>query len=399
MNNKAIKWWMAFLLLGGILGCTDGRTEEEEQWSERMARSEMKRFPEPWMIEKAKKPYWGYTHGLVVKSMLEEWKHTGDTAYYNYARIYADSLIDADGKIKTMKYLSFNIDNVNAGKILFDFYAQTHDNRYKIAMDTLRKQMTEQPRTTEGGFWHKLRYPHQMWLDGIFMASPYLVQYGEVFGDSLVYPDVVNQITLIARKTYDPETGLYYHGWDESREQAWADDETGCSPNFWSRSIGWYAAALVDVLDYMPETVAGRDTILTLVKNLAPVLVKYQDGKSGVWYQVTDQGNRKGNYLESSASALFVYFLSKAINKGYIGEEYKPAVKKAFDGMIKEFIKQEEDGTYTITNCCAVAGLGGDKVYRDGSFEYYVSEPVIENDPKSVGSFILAAIEYEKMNK
>ena len=399
MNNKAIKWWMAFLLLGGILGCTDGRTEKEEQWSERMARSEMKRFPEPWMIEKAKKPYWGYTHGLVVKSMLEEWKHTGDTAYYNYARIYADSLIDADGKIKTMKYLSFNIDNVNAGKILFDFYAQTHDNRYKIAMDTLRKQMTEQPRTTEGGFWHKLRYPHQMWLDGIFMASPYLVQYGEVFGDSLVYPDVVNQITLIARKTYDPETGLYYHGWDESREQAWADDETGCSPNFWSRSIGWYAAALVDVLDYMPETVAGRDTILTLVKNLAPVLVKYQDGKSGVWYQVTDQGNRKGNYLESYASALFVYFLSKAINKGYIGEEYKPAVKKAFDGMIKEFIKQEEDGTYTITNCCAVAGLGGDKVYRDGSFEYYVSEPVIENDPKSVGSFILAAIEYEKMNK
>lgn len=399
MNNKAIKWWMAFLLLGGILGCTDGKTEKEEQWSERMARSEMKRFPEPWMIEKAKKPYWGYTHGLVVKSMLEEWKHTGDTAYYNYAKIYADSLIDVDGKIKTMKYLSFNIDNVNAGKILFDFYAQTHDNRYKIAMDTLRKQMTEQPRTTEGGFWHKLRYPHQMWLDGIFMASPYLVQYGEVFGDSLVYPDVVNQITLIARKTYDPETGLYYHGWDESREQAWADDETGCSPNFWSRSIGWYAAALVDVLDYMPEATAGRDTILTLVKNLAPVLVKYQDGKSGVWYQVMDQGNRKSNYLESSASALFVYFLSKAINKGYIGEEYKPAVEKAFDGMIKEFIKQEEDGTYTITNCCAVAGLGGDKVYRDGSFEYYVSEPVIENDPKSVGSFILAAIEYEKMNK
>lgn len=399
MNNKAIKWWMAFLLLGGVLGCTNGKTEKGEQWSERMARSEMKRFPEPWMIEKAKKPYWGYTHGLVVKSMLEEWKHTGDTAYYNYAKIYADSLIDADGKIKTMKYLSFNIDNVNAGKILFDFYAQTHDNRYKIAMDTLRKQMTEQPRTAEGGFWHKLRYPHQIWLDGIFMASPYLVQYGEVFGDSLVYPDVVNQITLIARKTYDPETGLYYHGWDESREQAWANKDTGCSSNFWSRSIGWYAAALVDVLDYMPETVAGRDTIQTLVKNLAPAIVKYQDKKSGVWYQVTDQGNRKGNYLESSASALFVYFLSKAINKGYIGEEYKPAVKKAFDGMIKEFIKQEEDGTYTITNCCAVAGLGGDKVYRDGSFEYYVSEPVIENDPKSVGSFILAAIEYEKMNK
>ncbi len=398
MKNCIIKWMGMVSLVGGLLSCTPGKQTKEELWSERMARSEMKRFPEPWMIEKAKKPFWGYTHGLVVKSMLEEWKHTGDTAYYDYAKIYADSLIDADGRIKTMKYLSFNIDNVNAGKILFDFYARTRDNRYKIAMDTLRKQMTEHPRTAEGGFWHKLRYPHQMWLDGIFMASPYLVQYGETFGDSLVYPDVVNQITLIARKTYDPESGLYYHGWDESREQAWADKETGCSPNFWSRSIGWYAAALVDVLDYMPEQTEGRDTVLTLIKNLAPALLKYQDEKSGVWYQVTDQGTREGNYPESSASSLFVYFLSKAINKGYIGEEYKPAMKKAFDGLIKEFIKQEEDGTYTITHCCAVAGLGGDKVYRDGSFEYYISEPVIENDPKSVGSFILAAIEYEKMN-
>lgn len=399
MKNCVIKLMGAMLLTGGLLSCTVNKQAEEERWSERMARSEIQRFPEPWMIEKAKKPRWGYTHGLVVKSMLEEWKHTGDTAYYKYAKIYADSLIDADGKIKTMKYLSFNIDNVNAGKILFDLYAETQDDRYKIAMDTLRKQMHEQPRTKEGGYWHKLIYTHQMWLDGIFMASPYLVQYGRTFGDSTVYADVVNQITLIARKTYDPVTGLYYHGWDESGEQAWANKETGCSPNFWSRSIGWYAAALVDVLDYMPEQTAGRDTILTIIDRLAASIVKYQDAKTGVWYQVTDQADREGNYTESSATALFVYFLSKAINKGYIGDTYKPAVTKAFDGMIKEFIKQEEDGSYTITNCCAVAGLGGQKVYRDGSFEYYISEPVIENDPKSVGSFILAAIEYEKMSK
>mgnify|MGYP000889526609 CR=1 FL=1 len=377
----------------------DSKLDSKLPWSVRMTESEMIRCPESWQLDFQPKLKWDYCHGLELGAMLDVYDAYGDEKIRDYAIAYADTMVHEDGTITAYKLTDYSLDRINSGKILFRIYEQTKNPKYKKALDLLYSQFEGQPRNADGGFWHKKIYPHQMWLDGIFMASPYLVQYGEVFGDSLVYPDVVNQITLIARKTYDPETGLYYHGWDESREQAWADDETGCSPNFWSRSIGWYAAALVDVLDYMPETVAGRDTILTLVKNLAPVLVKYQDGKSGVWYQVTDQGNRKGNYLESSASALFVYFLSKAINKGYIGEEYKPAVKKAFDGMIKEFIKQEEDGTYTITNCCAVAGLGGDKVYRDGSFEYYVSEPVIENDPKSVGSFILAAIEYEKMNK
>ena len=263
-------------------------------------------------------------------------------------------------------------------------------------MDTLRKQLTEQPRTSEGGFWHKLIYPHQMWLDGIFMASPYLAQYGKVFKDTTVNADIVNQITLIARKTYDPKTGLYYHGWDESKKQNWANKETGCSPNFWSRSIGWYAAAVVDVLDYMPAQFEGRDSIMTIINTLAEGIVKYQEPETGVWWQVTDQNNRKGNYLESSASSLFVYFLCKAVNKGYIPVEYKAAAEHGFNGLIKQFIKEEPDGSYTITNCCAVAGLGG-KGNRDGSFAYYIGEPVIENDPKSVGSFILAAIEYEKM--
>ncbi len=374
------------------------KKETAERWSERMARSEMKRFPEPWMIEKAKKPRWGYTHGLVVKSMLELWKHTDNDDYYDYARIYADSLIDADGKIKTMKYLSFNIDNINPGKILFDFYERSGDARYKVAMDTLRKQMSEQPRTSEGGFWHKQIYPHQMWLDGIFMASPYLAQYAAEFDEPALYADVVNQVTLIARKTYDPATGLFYHGWDESKSQLWADKETGCSPNFWSRSIGWYAAAVVDVLDYLPEDVAGRDSVFRIVRTLAEGIVKYQDTDTGVWRQVTDQGNRKGNYLESSASSLFVYFLCKAVNKGYLSDYYKECARTGFEGILKQFIKEEADGTYTLTHCCAVAGLGG-KNNRDGSFAYYISEPVIENDPKSVGSFILAAIEYERMNE
>lgn len=398
LNARNFRYITLLLLFIATAMSATTKKSDSARWSERMARSEMKRFAEPWMIENATKPRWGYTHGLVVKAMLETWKSSGDKAYYDYAKIYADSLIDARGKIK-MDYLSFNLDNVNPGKILFDFYAQTKDKRYKIAMDTLRKQLKEQPRTSEGGYWHKLKYTHQMWLDGLFMATPFLAQYGATFEDKAAFADVLNQISLINKKTYDPKTGLYYHGWDESKEQAWANKVTGCSPNFWSRSIGWYAASLVDVLDYLPKETKGREKVLAIVKNLAATLIEYQDPTSGVWYQVTDQGNRKGNYLESSASSMFVYFLSKSINKGYIAKSYTAPTTKAFNGLIKTFIKNEADGTITITNCCSVAGLGGDKVYRDGSFEYYIGEPVIENDPKSVGPFILASIQFEKLKR
>ena len=397
MNRISLK----LLTVCGItcfMACTTTQKPKTEKWSERMARSEMKRFPEPWMIEKASKPRWGYTHGLVVKSMLEEWKHTGDSTYYDYAKIYADSLIDNDGHIRTMKYLSFNIDNVNAGKILFDFYAQTGDERYKIAMDTLRKQMREQPRTSEGGFWHKLRYPHQMWLDGIFMASPYLAQYGATFGEPTLQDEAVKQILLIARKTYDPATGLYYHGWDESREQKWANRETGCSPNFWSRSIGWYGAAIVDVLDYLPQETAGRDSVLQILQGLAQAMVKYQDPQSGTWYQVTDQGARKGNYLESSCSAMFIYSLFKAVRMGYIDPSYLDVAKAGYEGFLKNFIEVDKDGVVTITKACAVAGLGG-KVYRSGDYDYYINETIRNNDPKAVGPFIMASLEYERLQK
>lgn len=398
MKKNLLKLCVACGIVVMTTACTTDRNSESEPWSKRMARSEMKRFPEPWMIEKAKAPRWGYTHGLVVKSMLEQWKHTGDSAYYDYAIIYADSLIDANGHIKTMKYLSFNIDNINPGKTLFDFYAQTGDERYKTAMDTLRKQMSEQPRTSEGGFWHKLRYPHQLWLDGVYMASPFLAQYGATFGEPALFDEAVKQVLLVGKKTYDSSTGLFYHGWDESGDQTWGDATTGRSSNFWSRSIGWYGAAIVDVLDYLPQETAGRDSVVSILQGLSAALVNYQDSVSGTWYQVTDQGAREGNYLESSATALFIYTLAKAVNKGYIGNEYIAPVQKAFDGMTKQFTRLEEDGSYTITNCCAVAGLGGNAgKYRDGSFTYYIGEPIIENDPKSVGSFILAAIEYEKM--
>ncbi|GHV14142.1 family 88 glycosyl hydrolase [Bacteroidia bacterium] len=380
-----------------LASCNQTKNEQpEEKLSVKLAQSEMTRFPEAWMIEKAKSPRWGYTHGCVAKAMLDMFDYTQDSAYYNYAKGYADSLITQDGQIKTYRMDKYNIDNVNPGKILFRLYKATGDVRYKTAIDTLVVQMEKQPRTSEGGFWHKQIYPHQMWLDGLYMASPFLAEYARDFNHPEIYDDIMNQIRLMDKNSYDPETGLFYHGWDESREQRWADKTTGRSPNFWSRSIGWYGMALVDVLDFLPQDHAGRPDVIAIIEKMAEGIVRWQDDKTGVWYQVTNMGDCEGNYLESSGSAMFVTFLYSAINKGYISPDYKVAADKGFSGLIKEFVKKEDDGTYSITNCCAVAGLGGEKTYRDGSFEYYIGEPVILNDPKSVAPFIWAAIGHEK---
>ena len=404
-KNTVIRFAVLLFLSTSLIACGNKKennnniTDQNKPWSVKLAESEIKRFPEAWMIEKAKSPRWGYTHGCVAKAMLDLYNHTHDSTFYKYSKGYADILITAEGSIKTYQFEKFNIDNINAGKILFRFYSDTKNNKYKLAIDTLVLQMENQPRTKVGGYWHKKIYPDQMWLDGVYMAEPFLAEYAAQFNKPEMFDDIVKQFTLIDKYCYDKESGLYYHGWDESRKQKWADPKTGLSPNFWSRSIGWYALASVDVLDYLPQDHAGRKDILNIIDKLAKGITKWQDQKSGTWYQVTNLGDRKGNYLESSGSAMFVAFLYKAIRKGYISSEYLAPANKGFEGLIKEFTKLETDGTYTITNCCAVAGLGGEKVYRDGSFEYYIGEPVIENDPKSVAPFIWAAIENEKQKK
>lgn len=407
MKKKTItRFTLLFLVLTLLIACKNKKdnnkeisSDENKPWSVKLAESEIKRFPEAWMIEKVKSPRWGYTHGCVAKAMLDLYDHTHDSTFYKYSKGYADTLITDQWKIKTYRLDKFNIDNINAGKILFRFYSDTKNNKYKLAIDTLVLQMENQPRTKDGGYWHKKIYPDQMWLDGIYMAEPFLSEYAVEFYKPEMFDDIVKQFMLIDKHCYDKESGLYYHGWDESHKQKWADPKTGLSPNFWSRSIGWYALASVDVLDFLPQDYAGRQEILNIIDKLAKGIIKWQDQESGTWYQVTNLGDRKGNYLESSGSAMFVTFLYKAIRKGYISPEYLAQANKGFEGLIREFTKLAPDDTYTITNCCSVAGLGGEKVYRDGSFEYYISEPVIENDPKSVASFIWAAIENEKQNK
>lgn len=361
----------------------------------RMADSELKRNPDPRLIGFRDKPKWEYTNGLICTAFLKAWEKTGDSTYFNYTKYYADSMIMDDATILTYKKADYNIDRVNPGKFLMELYKLTGTEKYKMAIDTLRDQMRYHPRTSEGGFWHKKRYPHQMWLDGLYMGSPFLAQYASEFNDPELYDDVARQVYLIDKNTWDAEKGLYFHGWDESREQRWSDPETGRSAHAWGRGMGWFAMALVDMLDFFPADHPKRAEIVAIHKKMADAIVREQD-KSGLWWQVLDRPGDEGNYLEGSASSMFAYFLLKSADKGYLGDKYAIAGKKGYEAIVEQLIEENEDGTISLTQVCGVAGLGGDP-YRDGSYDYYINEVIRDNDPKGVGPFIMASILYEAL--
>ncbi len=368
------------------------RIDEDLSWSERMAQSVMKRNPESWMIDFMDRPVWSYPQGLVLHAFEELWKSSEKDEYYQYIQEYADEMIDGEGNIRTYKYETYNIDMINSGKLLFNLYQQIGDERYRKAIETLRTQLKWQPKTTEGGFWHKLRYTYQMWLDGAYMGTPFLMQYAKEFDDPEAFDQGVLQLVLMEKHLRDTETGLLYHGWDESRFQSWADPETGRSPNIWGRAMGWYAMAVVDALDFLPQDHSGREDLVGILKRLSEAVKNYQDEESGLWYQVVDQQNKKGNYKEASASCMFVYALAKGVNKGYLDPSMMEVAKKGYEGILEEFIEVDENGEVDLTQVCAVAGLGGSP-YRDGSYEYYINEKIRTNDPKGVGPFILASLE------
>lgn len=358
----------------------------------RMAESEMKHFPDILGVDFNPRPTWNYTQGLIAQAMLAVHDASGNQAFYDYARSYADKMIDGEGNILNYKTEEYNIDRINSGKFLFDLYEDTGDERYKKAVFLLREQLKTHPRTSEGGFWHKKIYTHQMWLDGLYMGAPFYARFARDFREPDLFNDIIDQFAIVNKHTYDPVSRLNYHGWDESREQKWAHPETGCSPHFWGRAMGWYAMALVDVLDYIPADHPRRGEILVILNQVAAGIKKHQDKTTGLWYQVLDLGGREGNYLEATASSMFSYALLKAVRKGYIPKTYKKRGIRGYQGIVANLIKENSDGTISLTKCCSVAGLGGNP-YRDGSFEYYVREPVRNNDPKGVGPFILASLE------
>ena len=365
-----------------------------KKWSERMALTLMQEFPQAYQLDGKKEPKWDYVHGLVMTGFEKLYEKTNDQKYYDYVKGYADSTIDENGKILSYKFENYNIDMIEAGNILFELYDKTKEPKYIAAMKTLRSQLETHPRTSEGGFWHKKIYPNQMWLDGLFMGAPFYAQYTTKFENGKNLDDVALQFEVIQKHLVDSKTGLLYHGWDESKKMDWANKTTGTSPNFWSRSLGWYVMALVDVLDYFPQDHPKRAELISYLNSTAKAIAQFQDS-SGLWYQVTDKGNQGGNYLEATGSTMFVYAFAKGANKGYLPKDYKNIATKGFDGLIKNLVKVSPNGAVTITEACAVAGLGGTP-YRDGSFEYYVNERKQDNDPKGTGPFILAALELNR---
>lgn len=369
--------------------------DNTKPWSERMVESEMVRFPQAWMMDWDEEPTWDYVHGLNLLGFARVYEKTGDGRYLNYLKGYYDTLIDEQGNIATYSGEKYNIDMLNAGKVLFFLYDKTGEQKYMLAADKLRAQLNKHPRTSEGGFWHKKRYPSQMWLDGLYMGAPFYAEYILRARQPDQFDDVFLQFELIEKHLYDAKTGLPRHGWDESREQKWADNDTGLSPHHWSRALGWYAMAMVDVLDIMPDTLSKRAWLAARFEKFMAQVIKYQDS-TGTWYQVTDLGDRKGNYLEASGTAMLTYAMARGVNLGVLPESFRVHAEKGFAGILDQMISVDpETNVISLEKVCAVAGLGGNP-YRDGSFDYYMSEPIRPNDAKGVGPFILAALELDK---
>lgn len=340
---------------------------------------------------------WNYEIGVTMMGMWGLWEKTGDSVYIKYVKKIVDHFVTKDGDIRTYDLTDYNADHILSGRLVLRLYDAYQDPKYKKAADLLRKQIDWQPRNRAGGFWHKLKYPAQMWLDGLYMIEPYYAEYTKRFGSKEAYADIVHEFVLMEQKARDPNTGLLYHGWDESRQQFWADKQTGLSQSFWSRAIGWYHVALVEVLDAMDANHPERKKMLEILNRLTIAIVKAQDDASGVWWQITDKAGAEKNYLESSASAMFVYALARSVNKGYISPAYRTMVQKAYAGLLKAFVVKDGEGRTHFSKTVAVGGLGGSP-NRNGTYAYYMSEPIRSDDFKGIGPFMLAALEMESLN-
>ena len=372
------------------------RSENTRPWSVRMADSFMARCPDT--ISYASDPKsgkWTYEQGVMLEALHRLTERTQSRKYSDYLKKNIDLYVDERGRIATYDFESFNLDNISTGRALLALYRRTKDQKYKVASDTLRKQLRQQPRTSGGGFWHKKIYPYQMWLDGLYMAEPFYAEYARLFNEPADFDSIAHQFVLIEEHTRDPKTGLLYHAWDERRQQGWANSETGTSPNFWGRAMGWYAWALVDVLEFFPDNHPKRNELLSIFRRLADAILQFREPKSKLWYQVVDQGTRERNYLESSASCMFTYAFAKGAQKGYLDKSFSVAARESFKGILDSLVTVDANGMVNLNHACQGAGLGG-VPYRDGSYEYYVGEKQRTNDFKAIGPFILAAIELEK---
>lgn len=348
-----------------------------------------------WNIEKIRegsKSTWNYIDGCMIKAIIELFLITRNHRYLDFADAFTGRFVREDGSIESYDPKEYNLDHVNAGKTLFDLYKLTGKEKYRRAMDTVYSQLKEQPRTSTGNFWHKKIYPHQIWLDGLYMAQPFYMQYEAEYNGCKNCEDSYQQFLQVYGRMRDPLNGLYYHAYDDSRQMFWCDKVTGLSENFWLRAMGWYAMALIDTMEVMPESMACQKARLnTIYKELIDAMLPYQDQATGMWYQVVNRGGIAPNYLEESGSAIFAYAIMKSVRLHYLPEEYFKYGQKAFDGICSTYLS-EKDGSLQLGGICLVAGLGNTDM-REGTFEYYMREPVVENEAKGIAPLILAYIE------
>ena len=394
-----------------------------EHYSEWLTYSEMKRVPKSFLLDFSKSPKWSYVMGIELEGMLDTYLTYGGDDILKYCQEYTDTMINEKGNIRGYDLLEYNLDNIRTGHFVTRMYNLYPEAKNKLAINTMMKQLQNQPRTiADKVFWHKAIYAYQVWLDGIFMGLPFRCLTASTQlkpKDAIkIYDDAVNQLKITYERTLDPNTGLNRHAYDETRAAFWSNQETGLSQHCWGRAQGWYSMALIEVLDALPEDYSRRGEVLDLLQKDLDAVIKWQDQESGTWYQVMDAPGREGNYLESTCSSMFAYVLLKAYNKGYLGTKYRDAGIKAYQGIIKNFIRVNADKTISLTQCCSVAGLGPaatpqviaamkkinpkgsvkEDKHRDGSYAYYLSEPIRDNDAKGVGPFIWASLEMEKLS-
>ncbi len=344
------------------------------------------------LVLQGKANKWNYIDGCMITALLSLYEMSGKERYYTFAKDFIDYFVQDNGEIRTYNVKEYNLDNINTASNLFFLYDKTGDEKYKKALDLVRTQLDTMPRTKEGSFWHKDIYPNQVWLDGLYMAEPFYMRYETQFRKMEKCSDVIHQFENVEKHMKDEKTGLYYHGYDESRQMYWADPVTGCSPNFWLRSLGWFSLALTETANAVNEELYyEKRYLIGLLEKLIDALIPFQD-ESGMFYQVPDKKDEKGNYLETSGTALIAYAVLKAVRLGYISPKYAAVGEKAFDGICSKYLSKNPDGTLKLSGICLVAGLGG-KQHRDGSLAYYFSEPVVENEAKGVAPFLLAYTE------
>jgi len=391
--NKSI---LLVLLIGiPLMGYNQKKTAVPLALASEMAATIMHKWPDSLSNKPGSPVPWSYDLGVFFDGMTRIYEQDHDMKYITYMRHIMDLFIREDGTIGRYNPSDYNIDNIKNGRTLLFLYKTTGLDKYKKAASLLRKQLLMHPRTDEGGFWHKKVYPHQMWLDGIYMGEPFYAEWSSTFHEDN-FDDIARQFTILEKHARDPETGLLYHGWDEAKKQKWADKTTGNSPNFWGRAMGWYGMALVDVLDFFPKNHPKRAELIAILNRYVAAIRKVQQPGNGLWYQVLDKSDEKGNYPEASASCMFVYTMAKALNNNYISQEYLPVVNRGFEGVKKEFLTYDGEGRLHLKGTVQVSGLGGTP-FRSGTVQYYLSEPVITDDAKGMGAFILCATEISRL--